>query len=215
MKFDFLNKDDTKELDNLAKNIIIKKSQMGISLKEISNLSKVNYSILTKLINKEPVMPSLSSLKKLAEFFKLEVADLLKNGNLPQYIPKFSDFEYEQILNYINDEEFNCNLMEFSDSFINHKAFAIDFSLELLDKLSKITFLFSTSNQIELGKYYFVKLVSLNRYCLIEVINEFKDKVLVKLIDIKNINKCKTMELDLKLIKILGVLVKQKLSIKM
>lgn len=202
------NTSDTTGLANLAMNIKIKRIQLGISLKNFATLSNVSYSNLTKIVNQEPVMPSISTLKKLSDFLDLKVPDILKYGNLPQYIPKFLSNEFFLIEKYLDNSLINIKNFEFSESFINSKAFSLEFEAYVLKRKEKIVYFFYPETEIIIGKWCFIKNEN-DQYDFVEIIDETKNQVLVRSLIDSEIDRM--LNLKISQFKILGVAIKKKL----
>lgn len=223
MLYDIFDSNENQEdisLKNLAKNILLKKQQLGISLAELSKVMNVSYLILTKIVNNTSAMPNFATLLKIARFFNVQVPDILKYGELPQYVPKFSSLEYSLISNFLRDKKVQHTQLEFIESFINDKAFAIGLELEFLKNITNVTFIFSPANKFYVGKYYLIKLLpdynkdNIERYFFIEVINEIENNIIALPILLSDKQSVEPMKFQTHQIEILGIAVRQKMNSK-
>jgi len=208
-------------LDNLAKNILLKKSILGISLQEFANNCNVNYAIILKLINHEKVMPTLSTLEKIADYFKVKIADLLISGNLPQYIPKFSSAEYSLIYQYLQNNTINRHKnFEFIESSLSENSFALDFDTIILGQKKTITIFFMKyqNSTLESGKKYFIQSSpqklnnSIPQYFFVEVLNENNQEIIVKPVKLATSIDDNLFKFKMEEIEILGVAKKIKIN---
>lgn len=221
MNFESTNIDmiNSEEMKNLSSNIIFKKNQLQISLQELSRRINISYQLLVKIANNEPVMPSLTTLNKIANFFGIKIGDLLNYGELPQYVPKFDVKKYSLIENHLSGEENLPVPKEFVESFINKRAFAIDLQTEIYSNYYDITFIFSPATEFQIGKYYLIKLHpniknEKSRYFFIEILNENHGEIIANILSLKYTNSKETVKFNLKNISILGLAVRQKLNSK-
>ncbi len=129
-----LDDENLEVLNNISNCINDKLAILNIKLSELAREADVDYFSLRKLINhEESYMPNLRILIKLSEYLNIQVGDLLKYNNLPQYVPIIAK---KDIYTYLKDEitllrDFNNKV--FSERFIHEKSFAIkEVNTELL-----------------------------------------------------------------------------------
>ena len=111
----------------------------------------------------------MRALYPIAEYFDVTISDLLKNPNVPQYVPLISVSEVEGYLNESNN--FDNYKTVFSDDFVHEKAFAINIETIQYGKQVRTTFILKPSNKLSVGnfillkktkEYYFLRVTQIN-----------------------------------------------------
>lgn len=158
------------ELDNLKSNIIKKLMQLNTTLPELAKLMGIEYQTLRRITyREEKYIPNLRALYPIAEYFDVTISDLLKNPNVPQYVPLISVSEVEDYLNGSNN--FDNYKTVFSDDFVHEKAFAINIETIQYGKQVETTFILKPSNKLSFGnfillkkskEYYFLRVTQIN-----------------------------------------------------
>jgi transcriptional regulator with XRE-family HTH domain len=158
------------ELDNLKSNIIKKLMQLNTTLPELAKLIGIEYQTLRRITyREEKYIPNLRALYPIAEYFDVTISDLLKNPNVPQYVPLLSVSEVEGYLNESNN--FDNYKTVFSDNFVHEKAFAINIETIQYGKQVRTTFILKPSNKLSVGnfillkktkEYYFLRVTQIN-----------------------------------------------------
>ena len=162
----------SEEMDNLSNNILKKMAKLGVTLPELAKIMGVNYHTLLRITNqKESYSPNLRALLPIADFFHVTVADLLKNPNLPQYVPLLNVGDVEDYL--LNQTALNNQDSEkiFCNEYIHEKAFALNIQHPYLGGSLKTVYICKPRNKIsncshiffkyEKTKYFFVKVLSI------------------------------------------------------
>ena len=141
------------ELNNLSNNILKKMVSLNTTLPELANMIGIEYQTLWRITNpKNNYMPTLRVLLPIANFFNVTVADLLKNPNMPQYIPiidinKVSTYISSEInltSNVDSNEKILCN------EYIHEQAFALNV---YSNKKICTTYIFKPYNKINKNIY--------------------------------------------------------------
>ena len=158
------------ELDNLKSNIIKKLIQLNTTLPELAKQIGIEYQTLRRITyREEKYIPNLRALYPIAEYFDVTISDLLKNPNVPQYVPLISVSEVEGYLNESNN--FDNYKTVFSDDFVHEKAFAINIETIQYGKQVRTTFILKPSNKLSVGnfillkktkEYYFLRVTQIN-----------------------------------------------------
>ncbi len=159
------------ELDNLKSNIIKKMIQLNTTLPELAKEMGVEYQTLRRITyREEKYIPNLRALYPIAEYFEVTISDLLKNPNIPQYVPLISISEVDDYLNGRNN--FDNYKTIFSDDFIHKNAFAINMEIIQYGRQTKITYILKPCNKLSLGnfilikksnQYYFLRVAQINQ----------------------------------------------------
>jgi|GEM_PF-4453327 len=129
------------ELDNLKNNIIKKIAQLNISLPELAKLMNIEYQTLRRITYREDgYFPNFRMLYPIADFFDVTVSDLLKNPNLPQYIPIINLSDVNHFLT--NNLETKNGKTIFCEKHVHVNAFAINIEIEQYGSFATQTFIF-------------------------------------------------------------------------
>lgn len=139
----------SEELANLANNIFKKIAQQNLTLPELAKKIGVEYQTLWRIAyQKEGYMPSLRVLFPIADFFAVTIADLLKNPNLPQYVPLIQLHQVEKHLLEGDMTSVERNQKVFCSEYIHEKAFAIELTTQHLETLMPIRYVFKPYDKI-------------------------------------------------------------------
>ena len=154
------------ELDNLKSNIIKKLMQLNTTLPDLAKDIGIEYQTLRRITYREETyIPNLRALYPIAEYFDVAISDLLKNPNIPQYVPLISIAETEEYLSGSNS--FNNYKTVFSHEFVHEKAFAIEIETNQYGMSMKTTYILKPYKKLSLGSFILLK--KANQYFFLRV----------------------------------------------
>jgi DNA-binding XRE family transcriptional regulator len=142
------------ELSNLSHNIYKKMAELGIKLPELANLIGIEYQTLWRITNTPGnYAPNLKALFPIANFFNVTISDLLKNPNLPQYVPILTLSEISTYLESIKTPDLSNHQKILCKTHIHQKAFALEFYSRYFGPKLLIKYIFKPYNKINLGNH--------------------------------------------------------------
>ncbi len=146
------------ELENLRANIVRKMSQLDVKLPEFAKIVGIKYMLLRRIMyDTENQLYFQTSLKPIADYFNVEISDLLSCPHVPQYVPLIGLNEAESFIKhpaqFVNHER-----MILSEKFVHTNAFAINIENENNNCPYKIaTFIIKPEDKIIIGYYSIFK----------------------------------------------------------
>jgi hypothetical protein len=180
-------KSSTNELENLRANVIRKMAQLDIKLPEFATMMGIKYMLLRRIMyDTKNLLYFQTSLKPIADYFKVEISDLLSCSDVPQYIPLIKVDEAELYIN--NSEQYiNNGIMILSEKFVHINAFAIKIDNKNNNyPYRSSTYFIKPNNNIIIGNYLLFK----NNYNQInfgKLENITNNQLLIKNIENNNI----------------------------
>lgn len=177
------------ELENLANNIFKKMILLNISLPDLAKQIGMEYQTLWRIAyKKSSYMPNLRVLFPIANFFEVTVADLLKNPNLPQYVPLIRIKDVYEYLNNklsINSDDNYDKIL--CTEYLHEHAFALAIQSSYLERIMPIKYVFKPYTKIINDSYVFIRykgiqdlFIKINHITIdqIEAINVYNNKII-------------------------------------
>ncbi len=146
------------ELENLRANIVRKMSQLDVKLPEFAKIVGVKYMLLRRIMyDTENQLYFQTSLKPIADYFSVEISDLLSCPHVPQYVPLIELNETDSFIQH-SEQYVNHDNMILSEKFVHPHAFAINIKNENNNQPYKVsTFIIKPENKIIIGYYSIFK----------------------------------------------------------
>jgi transcriptional regulator with XRE-family HTH domain len=142
------------ELENLSNNILKKMVSLNITLPDLAKIIGMEYQTLWRIAyKKNNYMPNLRVLFPIANFFGVTVADLLKNPNIPQYIPIINIQDvHKHLLSKLPTslgkyKKILCN------EYVHESAFALEIESNYLERLIPIKYVFKPYSKVIENSY--------------------------------------------------------------
>lgn len=143
------------ELDNLSNNILKKMVLLNSTLPELAKLIGIEYQTLRRLAyKKNNYLPNLRVLFPIADFFNVTVADLLKNPNIPQYVPVIN---IKDVAGYLlAGDKLNITTgyeKIFCSEYVHECAFALKINVNYMERITPIKYIFKPYAKIIVNTY--------------------------------------------------------------
>jgi hypothetical protein len=141
------------ELDNLRDNLLKKMAQLNVKLPEFAKIINIKYMTLRRFMYDDTIENPLyfqTTWQPIADYFNVQISDLLGSPNLPQYIPVINVNEVQSFIN--NPQQFKDNKMILSEKFVHKNGFAINIENNNENVPYKLsTYIIKPDNKIIIG----------------------------------------------------------------